>query len=143
MSRECESLIYYVITGLLYTGVVTSALCMWLQSAIFKRVSATDASIILSAEPLFACVFAFIILGEQLSISDVFGGLLIILACSSNEFNLINGLIDRLNKQKQSALKTAPMSDSGTVTVMNSSLLDEGINVLIDTGKSDSDLKTI
>eukprot|EP01035_Chromulina_nebulosa_P018565 gene18565-24288_t len=46
------------VAGLLYTGLVTSAFGVWIQSVAFKRVSATEASIILTSEPLWASLFA-------------------------------------------------------------------------------------
>jgi drug/metabolite transporter (DMT)-like permease len=44
--------------GLLYTGLVTTAFAIFLQSVVFKRVSSTDASIILTSEPIWAALFA-------------------------------------------------------------------------------------
>ena len=45
--------------GILYTSVVTTALAIWLQSITFKNVPATDASIILTSEPIWAAAFAY------------------------------------------------------------------------------------
>lgn len=42
--------------GILYTGLITTALALWVESIAFKRVPATDASIILTTEPLFAAL---------------------------------------------------------------------------------------
>ena len=44
--------------GLLYTGLVTTAFAILVQSVAFKRVSSTDASIILTSEPIWASLFA-------------------------------------------------------------------------------------
>ena len=44
--------------GLLYMGLFTSALMLWLQSHAFKNVPATDVSIILTFEPISAAIFA-------------------------------------------------------------------------------------
>lgn len=44
--------------GLLYTGLFTTAFAILLQSVVFKRVSSTDASIILTSEPIWAALFA-------------------------------------------------------------------------------------
>lgn len=46
------------------TGVVTTAIALWIESIAFARVSATDASIILTTEPLFAAAFSAVSLGE-------------------------------------------------------------------------------
>lgn len=89
------------ICGLLYTGVITSAGGVYIQSMAFKRVKAQDASIILSSEPLWAAVTSSLLIGEQLSFSDMFGGLCIISACLSNEFNVINHIVEGFERRKR------------------------------------------
>jgi drug/metabolite transporter (DMT)-like permease len=44
--------------GLLYTGIVTTAGAILLQSYAFKRVPATEVSLILTSEPVWATIFA-------------------------------------------------------------------------------------
>jgi drug/metabolite transporter (DMT)-like permease len=77
---------------LFYTGAITTAGCIWLQSLSFKRVSAADASIIISSEPVWAILVGFVLLGEKLTQYELFGGFLIILAGLSYEFNLVDKL---------------------------------------------------
>ncbi len=68
--------------GILYTGLITTALALWVESIAFKRVPATDASIILTTEPLFAALAGALTLGETFGASDYFGATLIIGACA-------------------------------------------------------------
>jgi len=68
--------------GILYTGLVTTALALWVESIAFKRVPATDASIILTTEPLFAAAAGALTLGETFGMSDYVGATLIIGACA-------------------------------------------------------------
>ncbi len=68
--------------GILYTGLVTTALALWVESIAFKRVPATDASIILTTEPLFAALVGAVTLGETFGSSDYVGASLIIGACA-------------------------------------------------------------
>lgn len=68
--------------GILYTGLITTAASLWIESIAFKRVPATDASIILTTEPLFAALFGALTLGETFGASDYFGAALIIGACA-------------------------------------------------------------
>jgi drug/metabolite transporter (DMT)-like permease len=68
--------------GILYTGLITTALALWVESIAFKRVPATDASIILTTEPLFAALAGALTLGETFGSSDYFGATLIIGACA-------------------------------------------------------------
>lgn len=75
-----------VSAGLLYLGCITTAGGLWLQSLAFRRVSASDASMILSSEPVWAALFASALLHEGISLSDCIGGGFIISACLANEF---------------------------------------------------------
>mmetsp|Transcript_4939 Transcript_4939/g.11778 ORF Transcript_4939/g.11778 Transcript_4939/m.11778 type:complete len:394 (+) Transcript_4939:43-1224(+) len=70
-------------TGILYTGLVTTAAALWVESIAFAKVSATDASIILTTEPLFAAFIGAITLGETFGASDYLGATLIVGACAS------------------------------------------------------------
>merc|ERR1712071_674492 len=69
------------LAGVLYTGLITTALALWVESIAFKRVPATDASIILATEPLFAASAAAAFLGETFGYSDYIGAALIVGAC--------------------------------------------------------------
>jgi drug/metabolite transporter (DMT)-like permease len=68
--------------GILYTGLVTTAFALWIESIAFAKVPATDASIILTTEPLIAAGFGAIALGETFGNSDYIGASLIVGACA-------------------------------------------------------------
>jgi drug/metabolite transporter (DMT)-like permease len=72
--------------GILYTGLVTTALALCVESIAFAKVPATDASLILTTEPLFAAVFGAVALGETFGISDYVGASLIVSACALSIF---------------------------------------------------------
>lgn len=44
--------------SILYTSLVTTAFAIYLQSIVFKKVTSTDASIILTTEPIWATLFS-------------------------------------------------------------------------------------
>jgi drug/metabolite transporter (DMT)-like permease len=67
--------------GILYTGLVTTALALWVESIAFAKVPATDASIILTTEPLIAAGFGAMTLGETFGVSDYVGASMIVGAC--------------------------------------------------------------
>ncbi len=67
--------------GILYTGLITTAAALWIESIAFARVPATDASIILTTEPLIAALFGAVALGETFGMSDYVGATMIIGAC--------------------------------------------------------------
>lgn len=69
--------------GILYTGLITTAAALWVESIAFSRVPATDASIILTMEPLIAASIGAIALGETFGNSDYFGATLIVGACAA------------------------------------------------------------
>lgn len=64
-----------------YTGIVTTSLALWVESIAFQRVPATDASVILTTEPLFAAAVSAILVGEQFGLSDAVGAVFIVGAC--------------------------------------------------------------
>ena len=68
--------------GILYTGLITTAAALWVESIAFAKVPATDASIILTTEPLFAALVGAVTLGETFGMSDYVGAGLIIGACA-------------------------------------------------------------
>ena len=53
--------------GLLYLGLVASALMLWLQAWAQRHVAAAQAALIYSMEPVFAALFAWLWLAETLS----------------------------------------------------------------------------
>lgn len=64
-----------------YTGLVTTSLALWVESVAFQRVPATDASIILTTEPLFAAATSAVLVGETFGPSDAVGAFFIVGAC--------------------------------------------------------------
>jgi drug/metabolite transporter (DMT)-like permease len=66
----------------LYTGLVTTAFALWVESVAFAKVPATDASIILTTEPLIAAGLGAAALGETFGVSDYVGASLIVGACA-------------------------------------------------------------
>ena len=64
-----------------YTGIVTTSLALWVESIAFQRVKATDASIILTTEPLFAAATSAVLVGERFGVSDIIGAMFIVGAC--------------------------------------------------------------
>jgi len=68
-----------------YTGVWGTAATIWIQAAVFKRLPAVDASVILSTEPLWATGLAALMLGDAIGANHMVGGALIISALLVNE----------------------------------------------------------
>ena len=66
-----------LIFGLIYTSLFTTLLTTILLTKYQKDISPTKAALIYSLEPLFATVFAFVLLGETISGIAAIGALLI------------------------------------------------------------------
>jgi drug/metabolite transporter (DMT)-like permease len=69
------------IAALLWTGLVSTALALYLETVAIKVVSATELTIIMTSVSLWGCVFAYIVFREILSPQDFLGGLLILSGC--------------------------------------------------------------
>ena len=67
--------------AVLYTGLITTSASLYVESVAFQRVPATDASIILTTEPLFAAAVSAFLVGETFGFSDAIGASFIIGAC--------------------------------------------------------------
>ncbi|CAA6664850.1 unnamed protein product [Spirodela intermedia] len=49
----------------LYTGILTTGLCLWAEMSAMRDVTATETAIIYGLEPLWGAAFAWILLGER------------------------------------------------------------------------------
>jgi drug/metabolite transporter (DMT)-like permease len=73
-----------VLACMVFCGLIATSLTIWLQSIIFARLPAMEASIILTSEPLWATLFAVLLVGEHVGMVEGVGGALIIAACVVN-----------------------------------------------------------
>lgn len=73
-----------VIAGVCYTGLVSTALTVLLQTRALGMLPAADSSVIVATEPLWAAGFASFLLGEALDSSAQVGGALILAGCLAN-----------------------------------------------------------
>lgn len=70
---------------ILYTGIVATCLCLFLQAFFQKYTNATNASILMSTESIFAPFLAFLILNESLTLNVYVGGALVVIAVILSE----------------------------------------------------------
>ena len=64
--------------SILITGIFATALAFYMQNKFQRHSTATKTAIIFSGEPLFAAIFAYILIGEKVGLIAWVGGLLII-----------------------------------------------------------------
>ena len=69
------------IAAVLWTGIVSTVVAIFLQGTALKTASATDAAITFSTEPVWASLFGLALLNEQLEPSIYVGGAIVLLAC--------------------------------------------------------------
>jgi drug/metabolite transporter (DMT)-like permease len=80
-SFNVENINTSFILSLLYTGIVSTVICMLLWNIGVKKVGATRAGIFLNFNPIFTAILAFFILRERLTIAELGGGILVITGC--------------------------------------------------------------
>ncbi|MBW4613884.1 MAG: DMT family transporter [Desmonostoc vinosum HA7617-LM4] len=66
--------------GIVYLTLIATAAVTWLQIQAQRWVSACDAALIYTIEPLFAAIFSYWLLGEQLGIRGLAGAILVLTA---------------------------------------------------------------
>ena len=76
------------ISAIIYLGVVSTAICYFLQTAAQKYVDETKSAIVLSMEAVFGTLFSIILLGEKLTIKMIIGGIMILSAVLMSELQI-------------------------------------------------------
>lgn len=67
--------------SLLYTGVISTVVCMVLWNIGVQKLGATTSGIFLNFNPIFTSLLAFLFLGEQLTWMQGVGGIMVIAGC--------------------------------------------------------------
>lgn len=67
-----------------WTGIISTSTNFCIEITALGRVPSSEASVILATEPLWASLFAAILLKEQFGLNDYIGGALMISACLVN-----------------------------------------------------------
>ncbi|XXG40916.1 hypothetical protein AAC387_Pa01g1509 [Persea americana] len=62
----------------LYTGVLSTGLCLWIEMAAMCDISATETAIIYGLEPVWGAAFAWFLLGERWSTAGWVGAVLVL-----------------------------------------------------------------
>ncbi|KAJ7942986.1 Drug/metabolite transporter protein [Quillaja saponaria] len=62
----------------LYTGVFSTGLCLWVEMAAMRDVSATETAIIYGLEPVWGASFAWFLLGERWGVTGWIGAALVL-----------------------------------------------------------------
>ncbi|GAX11849.1 hypothetical protein FisN_20Lh095 [Fistulifera solaris] len=97
-----------VLVPLLWTGLITTALTIYMESVAMKTLSAAEATLLLSTEPVSGLLFAVTLMGERLGSNAMLGSGLILISCIISTFD-----VDKTRKtlNKPSDLVTLPFID--------------------------------
>jgi drug/metabolite transporter (DMT)-like permease len=72
---------FEIVVALVWTGVITTALSAHLETEAMKTISAAETTMLISSEPIWASLFAWILVGEKLTPYGMVGGVFIFGAC--------------------------------------------------------------
>ncbi|WAH43951.1 DMT family transporter [Alicyclobacillus fastidiosus] len=67
--------------SLLYTGIISTVVCMVLWNVGVQKLGPTAAGIFLNFNPIFTGILAFLFLGEQLSLTQIISGFVVLIGC--------------------------------------------------------------
>lgn len=82
-----------ILFGLFWTGCITTALTIYMETLALESLSAAETTLIFSTEPLWGTAFAVAVMGEQMGTNAVVGAGLILSACLYSNLG-VQGLKD-------------------------------------------------
>lgn len=82
-----------ILGALFWTGVVTTALTIYMETVALKTLSAAETTLIFSTEPLWGTAFAVAVMGETLGMNAVAGAVMILSGCLYSNLGM-SGLLD-------------------------------------------------
>lgn len=71
----------FIIAALMWTGLISTALALYLETVALKVVSASELTLLMTTISLWGALFGFLALGEVLTPSGMIGGALILAGC--------------------------------------------------------------
>lgn len=77
-----------VVATLAWLGLVSTGLVLYVETLAMEEVDGTEAGIIFASEPVWATIFASVVLGETLGAKEGAGAVLILLACLVTQVRL-------------------------------------------------------
>jgi drug/metabolite transporter (DMT)-like permease len=98
------------VQSILYTGVISTVVCMLLWNIGVQKLGATTSGIFLNFNPIFTALLAFMFLGENMTVIQVIGSVIVILG--SIMFTMVKSNPLRLWKLFES--KRLPLSDASS-----------------------------
>ena len=98
-----------VAAAVAWTGLVSTACNFFVEMNALSKVPPAEASVILATEPMWAALFASVLIGERFGVNDVVGGSLMVAACFANALKPSD--FDAVLRNKKAGLQEG--SDTG------------------------------
>jgi drug/metabolite transporter (DMT)-like permease len=76
---------------LVWTGCISTALSIYMETVALKTLSAAETTLILSTEPLWGAAFATLLIGEQFGLNSAIGGMFIMAGCLYSSLGDVKG----------------------------------------------------
>ena len=99
--------------ALFWTGIVTTAVTIYLETVALKTLSAAESTLIISTEPLWGAAFAVLLVGEHLGQNAMIGALLIVFGCIYSNLGILG--IFHLVKSAGSRTTTPSLDTKGSL----------------------------
>ena len=77
-----------IVGALCWTGLITTALTVYMETLAMKTLSAAETTMLFSTEPLFGGVCAATVLGEQFGVGGLIGGALVLAGCLASNIDM-------------------------------------------------------
>ncbi|OIK15118.1 transporter [Bacillus sp. MUM 116] len=84
--------------AILYTGVISTVVCMVLWNIGVQKIGATSSGIFLNFNPIFTSILAFFFLGERMTWFELAGSIIVITGCFL--FSWFGSSLNRKSKRK-------------------------------------------
>lgn len=105
--------------ALFWTGCITTALTVYMETLALKTLSAAETTMIFSTEPLWGAAFASVVVGEHLGLGAGMGAALILSGCLFSNM----GSIEWLTRPDVIFSKDAPKEEDTTQDILSKTFL--------------------
>lgn len=104
--------------SLLWTGMVTTALSIYMENLALETLSASETTLIFTTEPLWGTAFSVFVMGEQFGLNCLVGAGLIVIACIYSNLGL-DGLLSLIRKPKKCRHEAnlVPFEEFGSINI--------------------------
>eukprot|EP00541_Cyclophora_tenuis_P011505 CAMPEP_0116554336 /NCGR_PEP_ID=MMETSP0397-20121206/7537_1 /TAXON_ID=216820 /ORGANISM="Cyclophora tenuis, Strain ECT3854" /LENGTH=386 /DNA_ID=CAMNT_0004079489 /DNA_START=263 /DNA_END=1423 /DNA_ORIENTATION=+ len=112
-----------VLFALFWTGVVTTACTLYMESLALKTLSAAETTLIFSTEPVWGAAFAALLMGEHLGAGSAAGAALVVAGCIFSSLGF-----QGLSNQLGSLMGAAPLAAALATTAVPASALEDRVD---------------